>query len=178
MTLIRFHNWDRKLPSSSDGTFSDISSTPGNDLGDTCSISSWIIYPNSSTGTSMLFITGNYSDAGEGIFNLWGFNTMSADALAPKSRQNRHVRQTTNIVVADLISPTWVKPNPRYDSKCEYIFCYIYNNSTCSELRRRIHRDLYDPILLPEASFGLRVLSLPAYVCPCVCVSITGLSAR
>ena len=39
---------------------------------------------------------------------------------------------------------------------------------------------------LPEASFGLRVLSLPAsvclcvrvFVCPCVCVSITGLSAR
>ena len=35
-------------------------------------------------------------------------------------------------------------------------------------------------VLLPVASFGLRVLSLPASVCPCVrvCVSITGLSAR
>ena len=35
---------------------------------------------------------------------------------------------------------------------------------------------------LPEASFGLRVLSSPASVylsvCPCVCVSITCLSAR
>ena len=36
------------------------------------------------------------------------------------------------------------------------------------------------PTFLPEASFGLRVLSLPASVCPCVrvCVSITGLSTR
>ena len=38
--------------------------------------------------------------------------------------------------------------------------------------------------ILPEASFGLRVLSLPASVCVCpsvclsVCVSITCLSAR
>ena len=31
---------------------------------------------------------------------------------------------------------------------------------------------------LPEASFGLRVLSLPASVCVSVCVSITCLSAR
>ena len=31
---------------------------------------------------------------------------------------------------------------------------------------------------LPEASFGLRVLSLPVSVCVCVCVSITCLSGR
>ena len=31
---------------------------------------------------------------------------------------------------------------------------------------------------LPEASYGLRVLSLPACVCACVCPSITSLSAQ
>ena len=33
------------------------------------------------------------------------------------------VGQTTSIFIAQLISPTWVKPNPRYDSQCKYI-CY------------------------------------------------------
>ena len=32
------------------------------------------------------------------------------------------VRHKISIVVLELISSTWVKPNPRYDSKCEYIF--------------------------------------------------------
>ena len=32
------------------------------------------------------------------------------------------VGQTTCIVVPVLISSTWIKPNPRYDSDCEYIF--------------------------------------------------------
>ena len=40
------------------------------------------------------------------------------------SASSRHgtgwVVQTTRIVVPELISSTWVKPNPRYDSKSEY----------------------------------------------------------
>ena len=55
-------------------------------------------------------------------------------------------------------------------------------------LQKMYHYEIRGPAYdwLPEASFGLRVLSLPAsvclcvrvFVCPCVCVSITGLSAR
>ena len=44
------------------------------------------------------------------------------------------VGQTTCIVSSDLISSTWAKQNPRYDSKCEYIFYNLLNNSACSEL--------------------------------------------
>ena len=41
------------------------------------------------------------------------------------------IGQTTYIIVPDLISSTWVKPNPRYNPKCIYIFSYLQNNSAC-----------------------------------------------
>ena len=45
------------------------------------------------------------------------------------------VAQTTCIAVPEWISSSWIKSNRRYDSKCEYIFCTILNNSACKELR-------------------------------------------
>ena len=62
---------------------------------------------------------------------------MPADALAPKVASastgmvSYWVCKTDNIVIPKLISYIWVKPNPRYDSKCEYIFYDIWNNSAC-----------------------------------------------
>ena len=44
---------------------------------------------------------------------------MPVDALTPKVAS---VEQTISIVVPELIWLTWLKPNPRYDSKCEYIY--------------------------------------------------------
>ena len=44
--------------------------------------------------------------------------------------------QTTCIVVPELISSTWFKPNPRFDSKCQYMFCNLSNTSTCLEVTR------------------------------------------
>ena len=64
---------------------------------------------------------------------LWG--SMAADALANLSRQSisRHgidcVTQTLCIDVPELISSTWFKPNPRYNSKCEYFFYYLHGNN-------------------------------------------------
>ena len=59
-------------------------------------------------------------------YTRFGANTMPADALAPKvARASTDmdgigcVGQTT---CSELILCSWVKPNPRYDSKCEYIF--------------------------------------------------------
>ena len=59
-----------------------------------------------------------------------GINTMPSDALAPKVTSASAgmvsvgcVGQTTCIVIPELISSTWIKPNPKYDAKCEYIFC-------------------------------------------------------
>ena len=41
------------------------------------------------------------------------------------------VRQTTYIVVPDLISSTWVKANPRDDPNCEYIFSALVQIMAC-----------------------------------------------
>ena len=41
------------------------------------------------------------------------------------------VRQTICNVVPELFSSTWVKLNARYNSKCEYIFHNLENNSAC-----------------------------------------------
>ena len=55
------------------------------------------------------------------IFRLWGPGFSSHQNI------NRNgigcVWQTTCIAVPDLSSSTWVKSNPRSDSKCQYIFC-------------------------------------------------------
>ena len=52
-------------------------------------------------------------------YSGFGVNIMPAYALAPKVAS---VGQTTYIVVPELISSALVKPNPRHDLKCEYIF--------------------------------------------------------
>ena len=64
---------------------------------------------------------------------------------------------------------------------CASINVWVHNHGA-GDLRR--HRAHYDVIVmrfmkwlqhkrfLPEASFGLRVLSLPASVCVCVCLSV------
>ena len=76
---------------------------------------------------------------------LFGVNTMPADALSRQSI-SRHgiicLGQKACIVVSELISLllinlTWVGPNPRYDSKCEYIFYKRkrQNNSAWYELK-------------------------------------------
>ena len=48
-----------------------------------------------------------------------------------------YVGQTTCIfsVVPEVVWSTWVMTHQRYDSKCEYIFCNLSNNSACWELR-------------------------------------------
>ena len=35
----------------------------------------------------------------------------------------------------ELISSTWVKPNPRYNSEYKSTFCNLWNNSSCLELK-------------------------------------------
>ena len=61
-------------------------------------------------------------------YSGFGVITTPADALDPKV-----ARASAGMVLAvydrqhvllfqNLISSTWVNPNPRYDSKCEYIF--------------------------------------------------------
>ena len=89
---------------------------------------------------NILHITPNskrwdYSDTlgGGHKFSCWRrniaaqVNIMPADALAPSichQSISRHgigcVGETACIVVPELISSTLIKPNPRYDSKCEY----------------------------------------------------------
>ena len=68
-------------------------------------------------------------------YSGFGVNTMPTDALAPKVARVSAgmvltVGQTTRIVVPELISCTWTKSNPRYDSKCVYTFYDLWNNST------------------------------------------------
>ena len=66
-----------------------------------------------------------------------GVNTKLVNALAPKvARASADmalavVGQTTCIVVPELISSTWDKPNRAYNSKCEYIFWNLEHNSAC-----------------------------------------------
>ena len=59
----------------------------------------------------------------------FGVNTIPADALAPKVtsasagmalvvKDRQHILSSCSI----LISSTWVNQNPRYVSRCEYIF--------------------------------------------------------
>ena len=48
---------------------------------------------------------------------------------------NGCIGQETCTVVPELISPTWVKPNPRYDSKCENIFHNLQNMFRFNSLR-------------------------------------------
>ena len=63
----------------------------------------------------------------------FGVNTMPADALAPTvGRVSAGIvlcvlGQRTCFAIPELISSTWVKPSPRYYSKCEYmyIFCNL-----------------------------------------------------
>ena len=48
---------------------------------------------------------------------------MHADAIVPNvANASAGMVFAEYLVVSDLISSTWIKPNPRYDSKCEYIF--------------------------------------------------------
>ena len=60
--------------------------------------------------------------------------------------------------------------------------CWHYINALCARVvcplgHNFCTTEVIQPILLPEASFVHRVLSLPVSVCPSVCVSITCLSA-
>ena len=74
----------------------------------------------------------NSSDAGNRIFWLWGsipWLLMPRLLKSPMYQQAWY--QTTCIVIPDLTSSTWVKPNPRYNSKWEYIFHNLQNNWTC-----------------------------------------------
>ena len=55
-----------------------------------------------------------------------------------------------------------------------FMVCCSFYGASCSVPRDcwNNHNILKLALLLPEASFGLRVLSLPASVCPCVCVCV------
>ena len=57
----------------------------------------------------------------------WDINAMPADALASKVIRASAgcVGQITCFFAPKLISSIWVKPNPRYDSKYEYVFDYL-----------------------------------------------------
>ena len=69
----------------------------------------------------------------EGIDNSW--NIIVVQYVKVEVEVSMHgidsAGQTTCIfVVPELISFTWFKPNPRYDSKCEYTF-YYQETETC-----------------------------------------------
>ena len=87
--------------------------------------------------TNFVVMSGNggllTSDAGDGILRLCGVNSMPGDSLAPQVTRSSagHEGQITRIAVVELIVSTWVKLNPRYDSKCEHIFYNLQNKSAC-----------------------------------------------
>ena len=60
-----------------------------------------------------------------------GFGGQYHDSSSPEHRYACYwlCRTAACIVVSSLIPSTWVEPNPRYDSKCEYIFGYLYARS-------------------------------------------------
>ena len=80
----------------------------------------------------------NSSDAGDGIFRLGGqYHTCWCSGSYSRQNISRHdigcIGQSVCIFVPELISFTCVKAKPRYDSKCEYIFCNLWNNLACYE---------------------------------------------
>ena len=69
----------------------------------------------------------NSSDAGDKILQLWGSVSCLLLFWLLKSPEHQQARywlcRTDNLfVVPEFISSTWIKPNPIYDSKCEYNF--------------------------------------------------------
>ena len=64
------------------------------------------------------------------IFQLWGqYHVCWCPGSLSHQSISRHgvgcARLATWIVVPELISSTMKEPNPRWNSKCEYIFCYL-----------------------------------------------------
>ena len=88
------------------------------------------------TGDMLLI---NSSDAGDGIIRLWWSIPCLLMHWLLKSPVHQQawywLCRTDNIsTYSRVISSTWGQPNPRYDSKCEYIYYNIQNNSACLEL--------------------------------------------
>ena len=57
-------------------------------------------------------------------------NVIPADALGTLCIG--YIRQTICIVVPGLIPSTWVKPNPRYESKYKYMYIFVIFNAILS----------------------------------------------
>ena len=68
-----------------------------------------------------------------------------------------------------------LKISMRFGQNCNYLFLAFFFSgafslSVCDSIKDKV--DSLPDFLLPEASFGLRVLSLPACVCVCVCLCV------
>ena len=72
------------------------------------------------TSLTLMMLETEYPGFGGQYHIYWCPGSKSCQAIS------RHgigcVEQTTCIVVLEVISYTWLKPNPRQDSKCEYTF--------------------------------------------------------
>ena len=59
----------------------------------------------------------------ENIYKIWKLLNIILDISIHRSTNfNNSVGQITCIFVPELISSPWIKPNPSYVLKCEYIF--------------------------------------------------------
>ena len=93
---------------------------------------------NAKVEVSQLPVYLNSFDAGDRLFQLWGSIPCLLMHWLLKSPEHQQawywlcrtdnmyccsrVNFITHIVVPELISSTWLKPNPWYDSKCKSIF--------------------------------------------------------
>ena len=78
------------------------------------------------------------------------------------------VWQRACIVVPGLISSTWVKQNSWYNSKCEYIFYNLWNNSVCVEWGG-VWASFYSRTLTPSAAVVHKVkIHFFSYIFSCV----------
>ena len=69
---------------------------------------------------TLLMLETEYSSFGGQCHTCWCSGSESRQSISWHGIG--YVGQRICIVVPEFISSTWVKPNPRYDSKCEYIF--------------------------------------------------------
>ena len=75
------------------------------------------------TSLTFMMLETEYPGFGGQYHSYWCPGSKSWQSISRHS--TGCVGQTTCIVVLEFILYTWVKPNPRYDLKCEYTFGYF-----------------------------------------------------